>query len=324
MISSLGLEAAARRLIQLAFDEDLAGGRDLTTFALIDPGAQGQVDIVARKSGVAAGLVTIPWVFNELADRPTLARRASEGDVKRDADLSGADPTAQCMETNLILGVTCELLAADGDQIVGGQRLASLSGDVRSLLVAERTILNILMHLSGVASLTAHYIEAVKGLPVAILDTRKTLPGWRVLEKYAVKCGGGVNHRMGLHDGVLIKDNHLASAAQSRRTIAESIAAARQFAREGIKIEIEVDTLEQLREALAAGADIVLLDNMTPAQLRAAVAIRDSAAPNVLLEASGGVTLDTVRAIAESGVDRISIGALTHSAPALDIAFDWQ
>jgi nicotinate-nucleotide pyrophosphorylase (carboxylating) len=294
----MSLEAAARRLIRLAFDEDLADGMDLTTFALIEPETRGQVDIVARKPGVAAGLITLPWVLEELAARPEL-------------------PAWE---------VSCELSASDGDRLHSGQCLANITGDARSLLIAERTVLNILMHLSGIASLTARFVEAVGGLPVAILDTRKTLPGWRALEKYAVHCGGGVNHRMGLFDGVLIKDNHLASAAESRRTIAQSIEAARRFAPDGIKIEVEVDTLAQLREALEGGADIVLLDNMTPDELREAVTVRNKAglAGRVQLEASGGVTLDTVRAIAESGVERISIGALTHSAPALDIGFDWQ
>ncbi len=294
------LEVAARRLVRLAFEEDLGTGVDLTTFALIEPETRGQVDIVARKPGVAAGLITLPWVLEELASRPELTEWV----------------------------VSCELLTSDGDRLSPGQCLAELSGDVRSLLIAERTILNILMHLSGIATLTSQFVEVVQGLPVAILDTRKTLPGWRALEKYAVHCGGGVNHRMGLYDGVLIKDNHLASAADSRRTIAQSIEAARRFAPQGIKIEVEVevDTLAQLREALAAGADIVLLDNMTADLLREAVAIRDEAglANRVQLEASGGVTLDTIRAIAETGVERISIGALTHSAPALDIGFDWR
>jgi nicotinate-nucleotide pyrophosphorylase (carboxylating) len=294
----MSLEAASRRLIRLAFEEDLGAGVDLTTFALIEQGTQGQVDVVARKPGVAAGLIAISWAFEELADRPEF----SQGSV------------------------SCEQQSHDGDRLIAGQCLARLSGNVQWLLIAERTILNILMHLSGIATLTAKFVDAVRGLPVAILDTRKTLPGWRALEKYAVHCGGGVNHRMGLYDGVLIKDNHLASAAKSKRTIAQSIEAARTFAPQGIKIEVEVDTLAQLKEALAAGADIVLLDNMTPDQLCEAVAIRNAAGlvNRVQLEASGGVTLDTVRAIAESGVERISIGALTHSAPALDIGFDWR
>lgn len=294
----MSLEAAARRLIRLAFDEDLADGQDLTTFALIEPETRGQVEIVARKPGVAAGLITLPWVLEELASRPEL-------------------PTWD---------VSCELTVGDGDRISSGQPLAGLTGDVRSLLIAERTVLNILMHLSGIATLTARFVDAVEGLPVAILDTRKTLPGWRALEKYAVHCGGGVNHRMGLYDGVLIKDNHLASAADSKRTIAQSIEAARRYAAHGTKIEVEVDTLVQLGEALAAKADIVLLDNMSPDQLRTAVSMRNEAGltGRVQLEASGSVTLDTVRAIAESGVERISIGALTHSAPALDIGFDWR
>ena len=180
--------------------------------------------------------------------------------------------------------------------------------------------------MSGIASQTYQYVQAVHGLPVKILDTRKTLPGWRHLEKYAVRAGGGQNHRLGLHDMVLIKDNHLAgwSAGGATHTIPAAIQTAQQSLPPGMLVEVEVDTLDQLRLALTAQPDMVLLDNMTCDELRAAVALRDTAAPQILLEASGGVNLDTVAAMARTGVDRISVGALTHSAPALDLALDWH
>ncbi len=192
-------------------------------------------------------------------------------------------------------------------------------------MTAERTVLNFLMHLSGVATRTRRFVDAVAGTKAVIVDTRKTLPGWRLLEKYAVRAGGGTNLRIGLFDGCLIKDNHLAAWQEEhpQDSIAGAIAAARTAIPAGIAIEIEVDTLKQLREALTAQPDIVLLDNMDAKTIAQAVEIRDHQAPHVLLEASGGVTLETVRSIAAAGVDRISVGTITHSAPALDIAFDW-
>jgi nicotinate-nucleotide pyrophosphorylase (carboxylating) len=195
---------------------------------------------------------------------------------------------------------------------------------MRSLLTAERTALNFLQRLSGVATLTHRYVEAVAGLPVKIFDTRKTTPGWRLLEKYAVRAGGGHNHRMGLHDGILIKDNHLAGLriADTRLRIAQAIAAARAFP-SAIPVEIEVEDLEQLDAVLPLRPDIVMLDNLDVSMLREAVQRRNAVAPQVQLEASGGVNLASVRAIAQTGVERISVGALTHSAPALDIALDY-
>ncbi len=208
-----------------------------------------------------------------------------------------------------------------------GDVLAHVHGFVTSILGAERTVLNFLQHLSGIASLTSQFAQAVAGLPVKILDTRKTIPGWRLLAKYAVRQGGGHNHRMGLYDGFLIKDNHLAfSASRFRMGIAGLLQNACKESRvlaNSIPVEIEVDTLEQLNEALLGQPDVILLDNMTNDQMREAVRRRNAVAPKILLEASGGVTLTTVRAIAETGVDHISVGALTHSAPALDIALDY-
>jgi nicotinate-nucleotide pyrophosphorylase (carboxylating) len=211
----------------------------------------------------------------------------------------------------------------DGTALQPGSRLAIVSGPMRGILAAERMALNFLQHLSGIASLTRRYVDAVTGLPVQILDTRKTTPGYRLLEKYAVRQGGGHNHRFGLYDGILIKDNHLEALNLGPEGIMQAARASRDKAGNSVPVEIEVDTLEQMDRALACSPDIVLLDNMTPDLLREAVRRRNAVARQVLLEASGGVTLTTIRAIAETGVDRISVGALTHSAPALDIALDF-
>lgn len=210
----------------------------------------------------------------------------------------------------------------DGERVDRGTIIAEVDGPLFQLLVAERTMLNFLTHLSGIATLTRKFVDAVAGTRAKILDTRKTLPGWRLLQKYAVRCGGGANHRLGLYDGVLIKDNHLAAWTQSK-----SIAAAVEAARNrwpNVPVEVEVESLAQLQDALAGSPSIVLLDNMSCATMAEAVALRDRLAPGVQLEASGGVSLDNVAEIARTGVDRISIGALTHSAPALDLAFDWK
>lgn len=272
--------------------------RDLTCAALVDPEATATIDVVIRRDGVLAGVRVAELVFERL------------------------DPT-----------VSWTTLLRDGTAVGAGDVVARVSGPLRSLLIGERTALNFLMHLSGIATQTRRFVDVIAGTKAVILDTRKTLPGWRLLEKYAVRCGSGTNHRMGLSDGVLIKDNHLAAWTAAGGAESHSIAAAVRQARYwlqsrrgpvAVSIEVEVDTLEQLRDALAGAPDIVLLDNMGPAQLREAVKLRDELAAAVRLEASGGITLANVREIAESGVDRISIGALTHSAPALDIAFDWH
>lgn len=282
---------AATTLIELALQEDLADRGDLTCQALIDEAERGEVRVAARQAGILAGGPVAAMVFERLDQ-----------------------------------AVTWTELLADGSRLERGSAVATVSGPLRSLLTGERTALNFLTHLSGVASLTRRFVEAVAGTRAKILDTRKTHPGWRVLEKYAVRCGGGTNHRMGLYDGCLIKDNHLAgwAAANPGATIADAIRHARGRLPEGTPIEVEVDTLEQLRDALSARPDIVLLDNMGPDMLRRAVALRDELAPHVPLEASGGVTLDTVGEIARTGVERISAGALTHSATALDLGFDWS
>ena len=278
---------AAQSLIELALREDLGNLGDLTSQALIPADLQGKAAFVARAAGVLAGLPAAEMVCKAVDNRLTFQSHAN-----------------------------------DGQAIKPGDCLATVAGPMRALLTAERTALNFMQQLSGVATLTARFVEAIKGLPAKILDTRKTTPGWRLLQKYAVRCGGGHNHRMGLYDGILIKDNHLAAIA-SKLEIAAVVSQVRQLVGDRLPIEVEVETLEQLEKVLPTRPAIVLLDNMTTDQLRTAVRIRDKAGQGVMLEASGGIRLDNVRDIAETGVDRISIGALTHSAPALDIALDY-
>jgi nicotinate-nucleotide pyrophosphorylase (carboxylating) len=236
--------------------------------------------------------------------------------------------------------LTCTHWAQDGDRVSRGAPLAEISGPARSLLVAERPLLNFLGHLSGIATLARRYVDAVAGTRARIYDTRKTLPGFRRLEKYAVRMGGASNHRLGLFDGVLIKDNHLAQGAEmsgaARYSPPEAVRRAREFVQERIVaepqrrahweamlVEVEVDRLEQLDAVLPERPDVVLLDNMPAEVLREAVRRRDAAAPDVELEASGGVNLSTVRGLAESGVERISVGGLTHSAHWWDVGLDW-
>ena len=282
--------AAANALVALALAEDLGDAGDVTSLGTIPADRRGRATFVVRTPGVVAGLPVIALVLAQLH-----------------------------------AAVALTVHAIDGTQAERGTRLATVEGPLRAILTAERTALNFLQRLSGVATLTRRYVEAVAGLPVALLDTRKTTPGWRLLEKYAVRTGGGTNHRVGLYDGVLIKDNHLAGFPDPRTAVTDAIAAARSYpASRHLPIEVEVDTLDQLDEALAARPAIVLLDNMTNDQLRTAVARRNAVAPGVLLEASGGVNLTTVRGIAETGVERISVGAITHSATALDIALDYD
>jgi nicotinate-nucleotide pyrophosphorylase (carboxylating) len=280
--------ASCQRLVEWALQEDLDAAGDLTSQAIVPADRSGRGVVTARAAGVIAGLPAAELVLNAVDSKLRL-----------------------------------DILVPDGSLVKPGDRLAVVSGSMRSILTAERTALNFLQRLSGVATCTRRYVDAVAGLRALILDTRKTTPGWRLLEKYAVRCGGGHNHRLGLYDGILIKDNHLACLDGGGRVIAQAVEAARLATSAGIPLEIEVDNLEQLDEALARRPDMVLLDNMRPDQLREGVRRRNTVAPNVLLEASGGITLANVRAIAETGVDRISIGALTHSAPALDIALDY-
>ncbi len=286
--------AACRRLVEMALEEDLDTAGDLTSRALIPEGLPGRAAFVARSPGVLAGMPAAVMV-------------------------------AQTLDPRLHV----EVHIPDGAALKPGDRIATVSGPMRSILGMERTALNFVQRLSGVATVTRQYVAAVAGLRSQVLDTRKTTPGWRLLEKYAVRCGGGHNHRIGLYDGILIKDNHVAAlAAASGRSVSafQAMQAALRQAGRSVPVEIEVDDLGQFEEALGCRPDMILLDNMSLADLRKAVQRRDvvcGGGETILLEASGGVNLSTVRAIAETGVDRISVGALTHSAPALDIALDY-
>jgi nicotinate-nucleotide pyrophosphorylase (carboxylating) len=267
-------------LVRRALAEDLAGGVDVTSAATVPEGQTAAGDLVARAPGVVAGLPVAAAVF------------------------AAVDPR---MEFNP--------QKHDGERVGRGDVLATVTGPTRSLLLAERTALNLLCHLSGVATATAHWIDAVAGTGVAIRDTRKTTPGLRALEKYAVRQGGGRNHRSSLSDAALVKDNHVVAAGG----VAKAFALVRA-AYPDLPVEVECDSVDQVREAVAAGADLVLLDNMTPAEMTEAVAVTRPA--GVRTEASGGLTLDRAAAVAATGVDYISVGALTHSAPILDIALD--
>jgi len=280
------------RLIALALEEDLGQAGDVTGRVLPES-ATCRGTIVFRQPGVLAGL--------PLAER-ILAR---------------LDPTARLTR-----------LAQDGERLAAGQPAATIEGDARGVLAAERTVLNFLQRLSGTATATRAFADAVAGTAARVFDTRKTCPGWRLLEKYAVRAGGGANHRMGLYDQVLIKDNHLAVWG-GEAAVPQVVARAREAAPAGTPVEVEVTTAEGALAAARAGADIVLLDNFEPEALAAVVrAVREDAgargAPPPELEASGGISLETIRAFAEAGVDRISTGWITHSAPALDIALDLE
>jgi nicotinate-nucleotide pyrophosphorylase (carboxylating) len=268
-----------RKIVRRALAEDIGHG-DVTTQCVVPAQARCSGLVVARGEGVIAGVHVAEIVFREVDDR-----------------------------------VEFRAHAADGSPVEKGATIAAVAGSARSVLTAERTALNLLQRMSGIATLTRRYVAAVEGTGARILDTRKTAPGLRSLDKWAVALGGGSNHRFGLYDGILIKDNHLRLAGGVRA----AVTAARRGAPHGLKIQVEVETPEEVKEALAAGADALLLDNMSPADLRASVRLAKGRA---LTEASGGVSLDTARQIAETGVDFISVGALTHSAPALDIALD--
>jgi len=267
-------------VVRMALAEDLGRAGDITAQACIDAQATLSVAFATRQAGVISGLAC--------------ARLA----------ILALDPAARF-----------EAIAADGQGVEAGTVMAKVTGNARAILSAERTALNLMGRLSGVATLTRAYVDLVAGTGARIVDTRKTTPGLRHLEKYAVRCGGGVNHRFGLDDAILIKDNHVAACGG----VANALKRARAAAGHLTKVELEVDSLEQLAEALPHGADVIMLDNFTPADLKTAVAL---AGGRVTLEASGGVNLQTVRAIAESGVAVISVGALTHSAPVLDIGLD--
>jgi nicotinate-nucleotide pyrophosphorylase (carboxylating) len=285
------------RVVRRALDEDLRYGPDVTSAATAAPDARAVAGVVAREPGVLAGL---PVVFAVL-DAAGIPPGAVPGSL-------GAFGALGAFES--------EPMRADGDRIEAGTEVLRIRAPLRELLGAERTLLNFLTHLSGIATATRAWADALSGTGCAVRDTRKTTPGLRQLEKYAVRCGGGVNHRMGLGDAALIKDNHVAAAGG----IAAAIAAVRAAA-PGLPLEVECDTLTQVREALEAGARLVLLDNMDLAGLRSAAAMARRY-PLARLEASGGLRLEAARAVAQTGVDFVAVGALTHSSPALDLGLD--
>jgi nicotinate-nucleotide pyrophosphorylase (carboxylating) len=279
------------------FAEDLGHECDWTSVGLIRRTARSELAVVARRDGVIAGLAAAGIVAGV------------------------ADP-----------GLEWRPLAAEAAAVRAGDRVALLSGSTRSVLAAERVLLNMLGRMSGVATATRRLVEAVAGTNCRVYDTRKTVPGWRLLDKYAVRMGGGWNHRLGLYDAILIKDNHLAALAAEGVAPAAAVRRAREFitrtfppARsEAMVVEIELDAATALAAVLEAGPDVVLLDNMRPPALAECVAIRNAVRPEVVLEASGGIRLDTVAEIARTGVDRVSTGWPTHDAPWLDVALDWQ
>jgi nicotinate-nucleotide pyrophosphorylase (carboxylating) len=283
-VDSLTAEEISR-VVEHGLAEDIGSG-DVTTLATVPAEKRASALMAAREPLVVAGLTLAAAAFQQLSPEVKVAPQAE-----------------------------------DGQHLKAGAVLLTVSGPARALLSAERVALNFVQRLSGVATLTSQFVQAIKGTRAQILDTRKTTPGWRRLEKYAVACGGGKNHRMGLYDMVLIKDNHLAALSREETgAIAAAVARARsQYPQ--LKVEVEADTLEQVDQALKAGADLILLDNMNPLQLRLAV---QKCKGRAQTEASGGITLASVRAVAEAGVDFVSVGALTHSARAVDIGLDFQ
>lgn len=274
-------------VVRRALAEDLKYGPDVTTTATIDPHQQGTAQVVAREAGTLAGVPIAKAVL----------------------ELYGSDVGVQ-------LAVDTQL--ADGDDVEPGSVVLSISGPLPAILTAERTMLNLLCQLSGVASLTARWQRAIGGTAARVRDTRKTVAGLRELQKYAVRCGGGVNHRMGLGDAALIKDNHVAAAG----SVAAAYRAVRERFGTDLPVEVEVDTVQQAREAVDVGAELILLDNMTPQQMRDCVALGRASGRNVAFEASGGLSLDSAATVAETGVDYLAVGALTHSAPVLDLGLD--
>jgi nicotinate-nucleotide pyrophosphorylase (carboxylating) len=279
---------ACQVLVDLAIREDLGDLGDITSRPLIEDRGQGTAICRARQAGVIAGLDAFAMVFRTLDASTDIAYRLQ-----------------------------------DGQHVTAGNEVAHVRGKVQTILAGERSALNFLQRLSGIASLTAQFVATAAGTRATILDTRKTLPGWRRLEKYAVRCGGASNHRIGLFDAVLIKDNHLA-ALGGARVLPEALARVRKAVSSEVPIIVEVDDLQALETALRQNPKVVLLDNFSVSQIRDAVRRRDAIAPSVLLEVSGGVTLASVQTIANTGVDRISVGAITHSAPALDIGLDFE
>ncbi|MGA3283492.1 MAG: carboxylating nicotinate-nucleotide diphosphorylase [Verrucomicrobiota bacterium] len=305
--------AEIRQAVKLALAEDIGSG-DATTLSIVPATATAKALMRAREPLVVAGLAFAEAAFCEVLQ--FINRRGERCEPPKSQNESGRRGTPPSEGE-----IKIERLANDGQHVGENETLLKISGPARALLSAERVALNFVQRLSGIATLTAQFVEAIKGTHAQILDTRKTTPGWRRFEKYAVACGGGHNHRTGLFDMVLIKDNHLAALRGEKPN---AIAAAVQRAREKfpkLKIEVEADKLEQVEQAADAWADIILLDNMNPIQLRLAV---QKVKGRMKTEASGGVNLANVRAIAGTGVDFISVGALTHSARAVDIGLDFE
>lgn len=277
------LGSAVHRIIDLALDEDLSHG-DITTESVIDSDQVSTGYLVAKQDGIIAGLPVVKLTFEKVDE-----------------------------------AIELKLLVRDGDRVKVGQKIADVKGPSVSLLKGERTALNFLQRMSGIATETSKYVAAVSGTKARLLDTRKTMPGHRALDKYAVRMGGGYNHRYNLGDGVLLKDNHIAAIHRREQTLADALSAMRKRLPHLLKIEVEVTSREQAKEALAAGAEAILLDNMSP-DLMAKI-VKDIGG-RVPLEASGGITLSNIRAVAETGVDMISVGALTHSVKGLDISLE--
>ena len=345
--------AALERVVRDALAEDVGGG-DVTTEALFEASAVGIAELLVKERGVLCGLAAAETVFRFLDDGVEFEPLARDGDLVEPSPVARVQGRLRALLTgeraalnllgrlsgvatltrryaDAVAGTGARILdtrkttpglreldpsvafeATTEDGAVTEGEVARVAGDARALLTGERTALNLLGRLSGVATLTRAYVDAVAGTGATILDTRKTTPGLRALEKLAVRTGGGTNHRFGLYDGILIKDNHLRLGGG----VARSVRAAQG---QGVPVEVECETLDDVREALAAQADVILLDNMTPPELRAAVRLVAGPAKT---EASGGVTLETVRAIAETGVDFVSVGALTHSARSLDVSME--
>lgn len=275
---------AVAEVVRRTVAEDLIGGVDVTSVATIPADQRSRATFVARRPGVVAGLPVAAAVIDAVC-----------GDEASDI----------------------VFLVDDGDRVAPGSKLAEVTAPTRLLLTAERSALNLLCHLSGVATLTRRWADALAGTATTVRDTRKTTPGLRALEKYAVRCGGGENHRMGLSDMALVKDNHVVAAGG----VAEAFARVREL-QDGLRVEIEVDSLDGLRVAIEAGADEILIDNFAADDMRRAVALRDELNPSVRLEASGGLTIDDAAVVAGTGVDHLAVGELTHSAPVLDIGLD--
>ncbi len=295
------VESDCRAIVRLAWLEDLDNQSDWTTVCLVSEQQVATADIVVREAAIVAGIPALVAALDEMKAE-----------------------------------VVVSPCATDGDSVEAGSVLATLHGKARDLLTCERILLNLIARLMGIATMARQYAELVRDTHAQVYDTRKTTPGWRRLEKYAVQCGGAKNHRTGLFDAILIKDNHLAHFASAQETkpcgAGEAVRHVRHYLSEnssGVRaedfiVEVEVDTLEQLAEVLPEYPHIVLLDNMPNEMLVEAVALRNSTAPQVQLEASGGITLETLRAVAETGIERISMGALTHSVRSLDVGLDWR